>query len=108
MTNRNSDHWITERKKRNEICSIIGCGTEVKRVILDRGHKNGAEIHVISSTGIVTIYNERTGKMVTKLVARPGQIKRYWKDGKAPAELIKIAREHQRKGYNKIQEGEKK
>ncbi len=102
MTNRNSKHWATDRAKRNEIIKKkIGEGTEVKRVVLDRGHKNGAEIHVISSTGIVTIYNERTGKMITKLIARPGQIKRYYNENeKVPAELLKIAREHQKAHFN--------
>lgn len=101
MTNRNSKHWTTDRAKRNEIIEMIGEGTEVKRVVLDRGHKNGAEIHVISSTGIVTIYNERTGKMITKLIARPGQIKRYYNENeKVPTELLKIAREHQKMNFN--------
>ena len=101
MTNRNSKHWITDRAKRNEVIKKIGEGEEIKRVVLDRGHKNGAEIHVISSTGIVTIYNERTGKMITKLIARPVQIKRYYNENeKVPTELLKIAKEHQKMNFN--------
>lgn len=95
-----SKHYMTDRQRREEIIKQIGKGTEVKRVVLDKGHKNGAEIHVISSTGIVTIYNQRTKKLITKLIARPGQIRRYWKNEEAPKELIQIARQHQRMGYN--------
>lgn len=95
-----SKHYMTDRQKREAIIEMIGKGTEVKRVVLDKGHKNGAEIHVISSTGIVTIYNQRTKKLITKLIARPGQIKRYWKNEEAPEELIQIARQHQKMNYN--------
>lgn len=95
-----SKHYMTDRQKREAIIEMIGKGTEVKRVVLDKGHKNGAEIHVISSTGIVTIYNQRTKKLITKLIARPGQIRRYWKNEEAPEELIQIARQHQKMNYN--------
>ena len=95
-----SKHYMTDRQKREAIIEMIGKGTEVKRVVLDKGHKNGAEIHVISSTGIVTIYNQRTKKLITKLIARPGQIRRYWKNEDAPEELIQIARQHQKMNYN--------
>lgn len=95
-----SKHYMTDRQRREEIIKQIGKGAEVKRVVLDKGHKNGAEIHVISSTGIVTIYNQRTKKLITKLIARPGQIRRYWKNEEAPEELIQIARQHQKMNYN--------
>lgn len=96
-----SKHWTTDRTRRNEVIRMIGEGTEIKRVVLDRGHKNGAEIHVISSTGIVTIYNQRTGKMITKLIARPNQIKRYYTENETiPTEVIALARKHQKMNYN--------
>ena len=95
-----SKHYTTDRKRREEIIQMIGEGSEIKRVVLDKGHRNGAEIHVISSTGIVTIYNQRTKKLITKLIARPGQIRKYWKDEEAPAELLQIARQHQKMNYN--------
>lgn len=95
-----SRHYSTDRQERENLIAQIGIGTVVKSVRWDRGHKNGAEIHKITNTGIVIIYNENTGKMITKLIARPAQIKRYWKDGKAPKELIRLAIEHTEKGYN--------
>ena len=95
-----SKHYTADRKRREEVIKMIGEGSEVKRVVLDKGHKNGAEIHVISSTGIVTIYNQRTKKLITKLIARPGQIRRYWENETAPTELVQIAREHQKMNYN--------
>ena len=59
----------------------------------------GAELHTITSTGIIIIRNQKTNKMVTKLIARPNQIKRYGIEDK---KLIEIARKHQTLGYNMI------
>lgn len=104
MTKQNiSKHWINDRVKRNELIKKIGLGVEIKRAVVDKGHRNGAEIHVISSTGIVTIYNQKTGKMITKLIARPGKIKQYYKENEIiPDDLLKIAREHQRMKYHLV------
>lgn len=86
-----SNHYKTDRTKREEIIATIGQGREVYSFIIDRGHRNGAEIHAITTTGIINIYNQRTNKLVTKLIARPGQIKRYFAEGKAPQEIVKKA-----------------
>ena len=101
--NTTSKHWINDRAKRNELIEKIGLGVEIKRAVVDKGHRNGAEVHVISSTGIVTIYNQRTGKLITKLIARPGKIRQYYKEDEIiPEELLKIAREHQRMKYHLV------
>lgn len=97
-----SKHWTTDRADRAKAIEMIGNGNIIKTVVIDRGHKNGAEIHEISDTGIITIYNERTHKMITKLIARPNQIRRYYKENeKIPAGLIELAREHKRMNLNK-------
>lgn len=96
-----SKHYSKDRSNREELIRQIGNGIIVKEVTIDRGHKNGPEIHKISNTGIITVFNKRTGKMITKLIARPGQIRRYYKeDETVPANLIKIAREHQEMNFN--------
>lgn len=95
-----SKHYSTDRQERENLIKQIGTGTSIKKVRVDRGHSQGAEIHEITSTGIILIYNERTGKMITKLIARPGQIKRYWEEGKAPKNLVNLAYEHTTKRYN--------
>ena len=95
-----SKHYSIDRKEREEVIKKIGYGTPVAEFVVDNGHRNGPTIHVITSTGIVNIYNQRTHKLVTKLVARPGQIRRYYTNGNAPQELIERAKENTRKGYN--------
>lgn len=96
-----SKHWEEERANRNRLINeVIGLGKPIKEVIIDKGHKNGAERHVLTSTGIIIVYNARTGKMITRLIARVGQVKRYYEDGKAPREIIQLARKHTDLGYN--------
>ena len=95
-----SKHYSIDRKEREEVIKKIGYGIPVAEFIIDNGHRNGPTVHVITSTGIVNIYNQRTHKLVTKLVVRPGQLRRYYKNGNAPKELIEKAIENTRKGYN--------
>ena len=98
-----SKHYTKDRKVREELIQQIGEGTPVKEVRVDRRHRNGAEIHVISSTGIITIYNEKTRKMVTRLIARPGQIRRYYNENETiPTDLLTLAKEHTRNKYNTV------
>ena len=98
-----SKHYIDERVERENKIKEIGIGEAVATFRVDRGHRNGAELHTITTTAIIIIRNERTNKMVTKLIARPGQIERYFDEKtETVLKLIKIAREHQAKGYNKM------
>lgn len=98
-----SNHYTNDREAREALIQSIGYGHIVKTVVVDRHHPNGPEIHKVSDTGIIFIYNQRTEKMVTKLIARPGQIRRYYGENEQiPAGLLNIAREHQKMAYNYI------
>lgn len=99
-----SKHWNDERMGRNAIIQMIGEGEKVESFEVDRNHKNGLEIHTITTNAIIIITNKRTGKMITKLIAREGQIKRYYeREGReAPKEILEKAKEHKRKGYNEM------
>ena len=97
-------HYKNERHTREEfIRDEIGYGEVLETFYWDRGHPDGPENHVITSTGIIFIYNAITNRLVTTLIARPRQIQRYYeREGReAPPELIALAKEHQEKGYNK-------
>ena len=56
----------------------VGFGHVVRQCLVDTGHSAGCEVHVLTSTGIVLVFNARSGKLVTVLVARPGQVARYY------------------------------
>ena len=98
----NTRHYTNDRAKREEIIRTIGEGQDFQEFIVDRGHKNGAELHVITTNGIIKIFNVRTKKLITKLIARPGQIKRYYYGTiyKMPFDIINKAREHEIAGLN--------
>lgn len=82
----------------------IGFGRDIFSAELDRGHKNGTEIHVVTNTAIIKIYNARTKKHVTDLIARPNQIIRVYraKGQYAPKWLLDIAYENQNRGFNLV------
>ena len=97
-----SRHWREDRQRRSHIIAQIGIGQIIKEVTVDRGHKNGPEVHKVTSTGLVLVYNKRTGIMVTILIARPNQIKRYFDENEAPQEVINLAIEHTKAGYYRM------
>lgn len=103
MKNTVSFHYREDRRERENLIREIGYGTKLEEFLEDRGHPNGAEIHILSTTGIVTIFNARTNKLITKIIATPGQIRRYYENrGRvAPEDIIRIAYENRKKNpYN--------
>lgn len=83
----------------------IGTGKTLDRFMWDKGHKNGAEIHTITTTGLIIVQNKRTNNLVTVLIARPRQIRRYYEYYNKPVNnavkaVLTVAREHTVKGFN--------
>lgn len=77
----------------------------VDEFVVDKGHPHGAERHCITNNGIIIIFNVNSGKLVTKLLARPQQIKRYYENsGREPPleyeNILKLAKQHTIDGYN--------
>ena len=73
----------------------------VKIAVVNKGHENGNEIHVIYNNGVVKIYNERTGRFITVLIARLPQIERYRIN--VPAEMKRKIKSHVEKRLNEIE-----
>ena len=97
----NSKHWERDREARRAAIEKIGVGHTIKTVEVDRHHKNGPEIHEISDTGIITIFNKATHKMITQLIARPAQITRYFTENEIiPKNVLRLAKQHQELGLN--------
>ena len=70
----------------------------IKICMVDKGHVNGDEIHVIYNNGVINIYNANTRRHITTLIAREKQITRY---GIKPTKtMLKKIREHVARGYN--------
>ena len=68
------------RSKRLQIAErlIIEESAKIAKIaVVDKGHENGNEIHIIYNNGIIKVYNARTHKFITVLIARVPQIERY-------------------------------
>lgn len=101
-----SAHYQFDRQDRQKILEKIGASPilsiDGKLCIfpVDKGHKNGAEFHVITENAIIHIYNQHSKKYITSLIARPAQLLRYGVD--IPKAVLDKAKEHCFKGWNEI------
>ena len=80
---------------------IEECAKVVKIAVVNKGHKNGNEIHIIYNNGIIKIYNARTRKFITVLIARVPQVERY--KVKVTKTMRKKISLHIKQGYNHIE-----
>lgn len=102
-------HYQMQRNKRERFINkyIDGDGFIVDGFIVDNGHINGAEVHSITDKGIIIIHNLDSGALVTKLIAKPKQIERYYKHtGREPppeyAHILELAKWHESLCYNYV------
>ena len=98
-------HFSKERNTREKLLEelkapILSIDGKLCIFVVDKGHKNGAEIHVITENAVICIYNQRSKKFVTALIARPAQLERYGVI--IPDFVIRRARLHTSMGYNEI------
>jgi hypothetical protein len=100
-----SIHFSIERRERAKVLEelkapILSVNGKLCIFIVDKGHKNGAEIHVITENGVIHIYNKNSKKYVTGLIARPGQLTRY--GAIIPDFVIRRAEAHVALHYNEL------
>ncbi len=100
-----SNHYKRQRYKREKFIHKCcnGDGKIIDEFIVDKGHKNGLERHCVTDTGMIIIYNAHSGILVSKLIARPNQIKRYYvnTNKEPPLSLLRLAEWHESMGYNR-------
>ena len=99
----NTSHALN-RSKRLQVAErlIIEESAKVLKIaVVNKGHENGEEIHVVYNNGVVKVYNERTHKFITVLIARAPQIERY--NIKVTKAMRKKINMHIEKGYNHIE-----
>ena len=92
------------RSKRLQIAErlIIEESAKVLKIaVVNKGHANGEEIHIIYNNGIVKVYNARTHKFITVLIARIPQIERY--KIKVTKTMRSKIESHIANGYNHIE-----
>ena len=95
-------HGVT-RSKRLQIAERLiyeESAKVVKIAVVNKGNKNGNEIHLVYNNGVVKVYNERTRKFITVLIARVPQVERY--KVKITKTMRKKIESHVKQGYNNI------
>ena len=99
----NTSHALN-RSKRLQIAErliIEESAKVVKIAVVNKGHENGNEIHLVYNNGVVKIYNQNTRKFITVLIARVPQIERY--KIKVTKTMRKKISLHIKQGYNNIE-----
>lgn len=98
----NTQHVATRSKRAQVAQRLINeeCAKVCKIALVNKGHENGTEVHVIYNNGIVKVYNANTHKYITMLIAREAQIERY--NVKVTKTMRNKIRKHVAEGYNYI------
>mgnify|MGYP003427707246 CR=1 FL=1 len=92
------------RSKRLQIAErlIIEESAKVLKIaVVNKGHKNGNEIHMVYNNGVVKVYNANSRKFITVLIARVPQVERY--KIKITKTMRNKIKSHVAKGYNQIE-----
>ena len=92
--NRSKRLQVAERLIFEESAKVL------KIAVVNKGHRNGNEIHLVYNNGIVKIYNANTRRFITVLIARVPQIERY--KIKVTKTMRKKIVSHIKQGYNNI------
>ena len=92
--NRSKRLQVAERLIYEESAKVL------KIAVVNKGHKNGNEIHLVYNNGIIKVYNARTHKFITVLIARVPQVERY--KVKITRTMRKKIESHIKQGYNNI------
>lgn len=98
----NTSHALSRSKRLQVAGSLIleESAKVVKIAVVNKGHKNGNEIHLVYNNGVVKVYNEHTRKFITVLIARVPQVERY--KIKVTKTMKNKIKSHIAKGYNHI------
>lgn len=93
-----SKHYKKQRYNREKFIrrNFNGGGNIIDSFIIDKGHRNGKEIHSVTEYGVIVIRNARTNKLITKKIARPFQIEKLYatRNQKAPKWILELAAWH--------------
>lgn len=91
-------HESTREKRRNQALAF-GDFEVLNSYVVDTGHPAGLELHTITTTAVVIIANMQKQQVITYLIARPQQLKRY---GIKDKNILKLAEEHKIYNYNEL------
>lgn len=89
-------HLMTDRQARFNFVRQLG-GNVLISYLVDRYHQHGPEVHTILDSGVVMIGNAKSKRLITALIARPEQLRRY---GITDPKLLALAASNVFNGLN--------
>lgn len=78
-----TEHFISKRLERYQAYLELGLLDDkrfIEGFLVDKEHPDGNELHCITRSAIIFIFNENTLRLITIKGARGGQIVRYYKE----------------------------
>jgi hypothetical protein len=88
-----TDNTLHLAARQNRLAAYAdGPAEKLADILVDRQHPNGLEIHRLFSNAQVNIYNQDSGKFITTLRLRPGQIDRYIVDTLTSKQIDQLKR----------------
>lgn len=104
-----SYHYSKDRQVREKVINeMIGNGKIIKTTTMQEPNRSFPATYQISDTGIVTILDVSMTVIITKIIASPRQLRRYYQDEPLPDKLLQSAINNVRKGYNLVQKKQNK
>jgi hypothetical protein len=98
-----SYHYSKDRQVREKVITeMIGNGKIIKTVTMQEKNRSFPATYQISDTGIVTILDVSMTMIITRIVASPNRLRRYYQNEPLPEKLLKNAINNIRKGYDLI------
>lgn len=95
-------HVNSERQDR---LKLISKKHKIDKIFLiDKGHKNGKELHIITTQSCILIFNYESKRFITVLFARPNQLIRLYDAVglKVSNEMLETCRQYSDKKMNRI------
>ena len=101
-------HASADRMQRIDAAMRLDEGSKIAKIfVVDKGHKDGLELHVVSTEGMIYILNKNKFErnvdcFITVLVARPNQVARLYRacNAYAPNSIIQKGMKNQQAGRN--------
>lgn len=100
LQNTEKTSHIRERNYRFKHLSLNAEPVNGFIAIIDKHHIEGVEVHALYDDGSIRIYNYNTKKLITVLIARPGQAKRLNPEMQLPQNIHDICYRNMKNRYN--------
>lgn len=106
MDGEKGHHYEDDRRIRQKIIEMnrLDEGKSIASFRVLYGEDKRPQIHTVTSTGLIIIKGEGSSRVITKIIARPKQIKRLYRSVglEPPQSLLDIAESNKERGLSRV------